>query len=233
MRMRLGILLPVLVSPLFLLSCSNSQSPVVTYTDSSTVRNAVAGMESATVWSREIEGNRLSASIDRNPLVDSGIQLEPAVLNVIPPSDGPVYPSLDGFGELDVSSLDAAASAVADSFCSALAAWDTGKIAGLIADDCKFTSVFFLSDLESGWKVHFGTEFPVVRDISGENPPVSQVFSSWIKGKPEPGNGILRIPARLYGKDGHADVSLYLDCGNEYKICRIAIDGWENLYGEK
>ncbi len=231
--MRLGILLPVLVSPLFLLSCSNSQSPVVTYTDSSTVRNAVSEMESGTVWSREIEGNRLSASIDRNPLVDAGIQLEPTVLNVVSPSDRPVYPSLDGFGDLDVSSLDAAASAVTDSFCSAIASWDTGKIAGLVAADCMFTSVFFLSDLESGWKLHFGTEFPAARGISGENPPVSRIFGSWIKGKPDPGNGILRIPVRLFGKDGYADVSLYLDCVNEYKICRIAIDGWENLYGEK
>lgn len=183
-------------------------------------------------WTDPIEKDRLTQNISTTQTIADTIKLTPVIFlcSNYAKTIEPVYPNLDGFGNLDISDLPDEIKLSVTSFSENLctgSANDELMMAGSV-----YELALFESDLKNEWKNVFLEEFPSPpedknskegesKDKSekeGEGRETSEpaepekpkyVFDSYIIGNGFEQNSLYELPVRFKCTRGFVDVMLY------------------------
>ena len=205
-------------------SCSNSQESKLIYTESNTIKQSVKAKEQEITWTNEIEGERLTKTINRGAMnLGSEVQYTKELYKINQNNNKTVYPSLESFGSLDTRDLRLSAKEKINNFCTALASEKQSGADAFFSKKYIFNYVFFINDLEAGWKKNFNT------DISNETYP----FTKWIYGEPFNGADIMQIPVRFYADCGTIDMTVFLNSSGNNEFYQITIDRWQKHDGAR
>lgn len=233
-RMIFAFLISVMI---FFSSCSQNQSSDIVYLNEDTLKTFTEEKENSVQWTRELESARLLRDISKHQAVSDSVKLSPLVMCVtdIQYFEKDIYPFLPGFGSLDISSVSNELRSFLDDFCKSVSLWlfDESKVEPYAV----FSFALFKFDLETKWKLEFGSEFPLensngektdsseTTSETKENSSETQVFSNWIYGEPFFDEDNIQIPVRFYCEKGSVDVVLYSSKEN-FKISQIQIQKW-------
>ncbi len=215
---------------LFLLAAcgNNSVSSVGT---PKTLRKQAESLSDSTPWTEELDGGLLSRNIRNMDGIHPSVRLtlDSMILrdrNFLPKN---IYPELDGFSSLDVSSIPVKVKYNLDLFCKALLNGDSAL--PYIKKDCAFQlSLLYadLKDLNAGLNLFDRAE----NDI----PEIK--FSSYLAGKPFIENSMVQLPVRFFtSREKFVDLSLYFspDEKADWKIDEVKITktgSGKNIYGK-
>jgi len=100
---------------------------------------------------------RLQTIAEKNGILSS-VKLEAESMIASLAQSAELYPFVSGLGSLDTSLVSRELQNALDAFISALSRNESADAS--FAPENLFSYVFFLSDLKSGWKTHFGRDFP-------------------------------------------------------------------------
>ena len=202
---------------LFSFSCSNSRDLTEDSSDLYTIKSLVADIENETVWSVELEGERLVRPVKEEvSYIPEGHTLTTENVKLSASLKPPVYPTFKDFGSLDISSLEYKYLESAQAFASYLAEWDQEKLYACFPSNYRFNYIFFADELKKGWKDNFKLSFPE-----------SAVFSRWILGQAAVLDNLIQFPVRFYCNPGYVDVTLYMSPDKEKTLYNIKIERWE------
>ena len=152
----------ILFSSLIIFSCSDSRNIVEEDNSYTTIKSIIGNIESDTVWSVELEKDRLSEKVGIEPeYIPEGSYLTKDNSKILKNYKCAVYPSFSDFGSLDISKAELKYINTADRFCENLSNGEEEKIYSSFNNNYKFNFVFFISALKTGWKEYFGSDFPV------------------------------------------------------------------------
>jgi len=211
---RLLLLFTVFLS-LFILSCSNPQTTVLTQQES-TLRNAVMEKNANTIWTKEIEAEKLSSKMNDFVMLQNKSVVSPQFLESIIDLQGPVYPQIKDLASLDCSSMNKnlfeTINNFAKDFCKGLDSLDQ-----YFYSDYFFNYVFFKKDFSDQYEVKEGEKL-------FDQYYICQAFES---------DDLIQIPIRFYKSKEYVDLSVYLSYHNGYKINQIEIIRWGNLNGKR
>jgi len=169
-------------------------------------------------WTDPIEKDRLTQNISTTQTIADTIKLTPVIFlcSNYAKTIEPVYPNLDGFGNLDISDLPDEIKLSVTSFSENLctgSANDELMMAGSV-----YELALFESDLKNEWKNVFLEEFPSPPEEksagdkspeSGEEEKPKYVFDSYIIGNGFEQNSLYELPVRFKCTRGFVDVMLY------------------------
>ena len=215
------VTLGVLVAVFFAASCSDNQLLIVS-DSGETLRAKTAAKDADTLWTREIEKERLTQTItEKNGILSSvKLEVESVIASLAQPAE--LYPFVSGLGSLDTSLVSRELQNALDAFISALSRNESADAS--FASENLFSYVFFLSDLKSGWKAHFGFDFPDAK---------TPLFTSSLCGAPFIDEAGAEVPVRFGFSGGFIDVLLYFEKdGETYTISNIEIRKWERFDGK-
>ena len=206
-------------------ACSNSQESKLVYnTESDTIKQAVKDKELVITWTQELEEKRLSETINRSSIeLGNDVPYNPEVFKIDVNRQTPVFPSLGEFGSLDTRNISAQVKDKLNKFCEAFASEKHEGADNYFNRKYIFNYVFFVQDLEEGWKKAFNS------DYTKEKEP----FSKWIYGEPFIGSEIMQIPVRFYTTCGIIDVTMLLNSNGSNEIYQITIDRWQKYDGTR
>ena len=211
----------VLVAVFFIASCSDNQAVIASDTGE-TLRAKAAVKDEDALWTREVEKERLMRTIETNEALSSSVKLSPESLIASLSSSEAVYPCIQGFASLDTTLISSELQTALDAFVSALSRNESADES--FAPENLFSYVFFLSDLKSGWKAHFDSDFPAAQ---------TPLFVSSIYGSPFIDDEGAEVPVRFGFSGGFIDVLLYFEKdGETYTISNIEIRKWERVNGK-
>lgn len=128
------------------------------------------------LWTRELEGVRLSKRYDNAPSVKKGVPLTPEVMSVVGVLSEPVYPTLPGFGSLNDSAISGELRGFLLECVDALSEWDLGALK--INKDKLFSLVLFKNDVEKKFS--------------------EPHFDNYLLGEPFFGAATIQVPIRLF-----------------------------------
>ncbi|MBP3709847.1 MAG: hypothetical protein J6I73_05530 [Treponema sp.] len=211
------------VFSLLLASCADSKSFILVDT-SETLRSQSDARDADTLWTRELEAMRLFQNIEERESIEKSIPLTPFTVIAAASNYDAVYPFLSGFGSLDTSLISQELRAVLDTFVQAI-------LSGQSADRCMargslYSYVFFMNDMQAGWKQFFGSDMP---EYSESHP----LFSTVLYGAPFIDEQGAVIPVRLGFSRGSIDVLLCFENAEDgYKINQIEIQKWSRAHGK-
>ena len=206
----------VLVAVFFAASCSDNQA-VIASDPGETLRAKTAAKEADALWTREIEKERLVQTIAESGAVSSSIKLSPEAMIASLSLSEAAYPYIQGFASLDTSLMSSELQSALESFVTTLFRNESADAS--FAPENLFSYVFFLSDLKSGWKAHFGTDFPDAQ---------TPLFTSSLYGSPFIEEAGAEVPVRFRSSGGFIDALLYFEKDEEvYTINNIEIRKWE------
>ena len=198
-----------------LISCSNPQSSVLT-SQEDTLRNALEDKANKTVWTNEIEPERLTSKLNQNISVSTRDYVTPQMLNTIKELQNPVYPEIKGFASLDCSAMSESVLSLMNDFCTKLCK-STDELKDYFSKEYFFNYVFFKADIE-----------PVIKDFKTEE----LIFDRYVICKAFENENLTQIPVRFYNNKDYVDLSIYLNYHNGYKITQIEVIRWGKTYGE-
>ena len=200
---------------IFLASCSNPQGSVLTSQDS-TLRSAVQDKNSNTIWTKEIEPDRLKIKLNSQFEVQNKEMVTPQLLNSINELQPAVYPELKNFASLDCSQMNTFLSDTVKEFCDSLCK-GTENLSTYFDSSYFYNCVFFTNDLNN------------LLDLK-EKP--EKLFDRYLICKGFEGENLTQVPVRFYKEKETLDLSIYLTYHGGYKVIQIEILGWGKLYGE-
>ena len=205
----------------FAASCSDNQAVFVS-DPGETLRAKAAVKDADTLWTREIEKERLTQTIAEKNGILSSVKLEAESMIASLDQPAELYPFVSGLGSLDTSLVSRELQNALDAFISALSRNESADAS--FAPENLFSYVFFLSDLKSGWKTHFGRDFPDAQ---------TPLFNSSLCASPFIDDAGAEVPVRFAFSGGSVDVLLYFEKdGETYKINNIEIRKWERFDGK-
>lgn len=211
------IFISAVIISLLSFSCSNSRDVAEDSSDLYTIKSLVSDIENETVWSLELEGDRLTRPVKEEvSYIPEGHTLTTENVKLSASFKPPVYPSFRDFGSLDISSLEYKYLESAGTFSSYLAEWNQEKIYACFPSNYRFNYIFFADELKKGWKDNFKTAFPD-----------SDVFNRWILGQPALLDNLIQFPVRFYCNSGYVDVTLYMSPDKDKTLYNIKIERWE------
>lgn len=215
------VTLGVLVAVFFAASCSDNQLLIVS-DSGETLRAKTAAKDADTLWTREIEKERLVQTIAASEAVSPSIKLSPETMIASLAASEAVYPYIQDFASLDTSLMSPDLQKALDAFVAALSRNESADAS--FASENLFSYVFFLSDLKSGWKAHFGFDFPDAK---------TPLFTSSLCGAPFIDEAGAEVPVRFGFSGGFIDALLYFEKdGETYTINNIEIRKWERVNGK-
>ena len=216
-----------------LFSCKNTSETKLVYTESDTIKKSVKEKSQEITWTQELEAERLSQKITR-----SAMELGPDVpytkeIFKITKNQSPVYPDLADFGSLDTRNLRPSVKEKLNNFCTSLASVNHSGEDTHFSRKYLFNYVFFINDLETGWKNNFDKEYPKEKSENEkseeEKSEGTNIFTKWTFGEPFIGSEIMQIPVRFYATCGIIDVTVYLNSNGNNEIYQITIDRWKKV----
>lgn len=200
---------------LCLISCSNTQTIVLT-SQEDTLRNELQIKSGKTIWSNEIEPDRLSSTLNKNISTSSRDIITPQMISTIKELQPAVYPEIKGFASLDCSAMNKALLSTLNDFCEQLCK-GTDNLAPFFLDQYFFNYVFFKNDIE-----------PIVEQLKKDE----ILFERYIICKAFENADIIQVPLRFYNNKDYIDLSVYLTYHNGYKVTQIEVIRWGKTYGE-
>lgn len=233
----------ILISAL-LIGCSNQAESKLTYTNTETVKDVVKERELDIRWTKEIEGSRLNENISSSNLMAANVDFLPSTIKIIKNYNEPVYPSIESFGNLDVSNLSEQLETDISDFCKALADNIYAGPEKYFKENYIFNLVFFKKDLMEKWPVFFEEDFPVKPDDfkkeqddsnkEQETVDPDPIFTKWYLGQPFIGETITEVPVRFFSKNGKIDVTIFISTqGGNNSIYQVTINRWEKSDGRE
>lgn len=199
----------------FLASCSNPQGSVLTSQDK-TLRNAVMEKNSKTVWTKEVEPDRLKAKINSPVQVQNKEYISPQMFSSIKQLQPAVYPEIKDFASLDVSGMNKSILQTVTELCDSLCK-GTENLGNFFDSEYFYNCVFFTKDLN---------------DLLQPDEKSEKLFDRYLVCKGFEGEEIIQVPVRFYKDKETLDLSVYLTYHGGYKVIQIEILGWGKQYGE-
>ncbi len=196
-------------------SCSTPQNSVLT-SQEDTLRAALKDKSNKTIWTKEIEPERLTAKLNSDIKVANRDMISPQMLSSIKYLQPPVYPEIKGYASLDYSGINESLLKELNDFSEALCK-STENLESFFEPDYFFNYVFFKADLEEIEKSLKKDEIFFDRYL------ICKTFES---------EDIIQVPMRFYNKKDFVDLSVYLTYHNGYKITQIEVIRWGKTYGE-
>ncbi len=222
---------------LFFFSCSNNAAESTDASDLQTIKSLVSKIEDDTVWSVELEKERLSQNLSSDSENLSGsLVLNKDNSRILKAYREAVYPSFSDFGSLNISSMDYKNLTSAEEICSSLCNLDEDKLFSYFSSNFRYNYIFFAQELKEGWKKNFGKAFPELKLSETEETSeasetevkkVIKLFDRYIIGEAFFGDNLIQIPARFYCNMGFLDVTLYMNSSQEKSVYNIKIVRWE------
>ena len=200
---------------IFLASCSNPQGIILT-SQEETLRNELKIKAEQTVWTNEIEPERLTSQINNKAKATDRAYISPQMLNSIKELQPAVYPEIKGFASLDCSAMNKSMLATMNNFCTELCK-GTENLQSYFYSDYFFNYVFFKNDFES-----------IVEQLKRDD----VLFDRYVICKAFESQDLTQIPVRFYNNKDYVDLSVYLTYYNGYKITQIEVIRWGKTYGE-
>ena len=206
--MKKVFLVLILASALLASACSSREDSV--QESSQTLRSEAMLLSSSTEWTSQIDASVLTGKIQGIKGGSPSVPQTTLTVNAVLESQPPVYPSLPGFYELDLSGMEADARTVLESFCKALV---SGKDAESFMESKNLYSLaIFRYDL----RMELGKNFSL---------------QSYVAGKPASTKDVYECPVRFFVKgNSYFDAVVYVHkAGEEWKVAQIA---FRNSYQE-
>ena len=213
--MKKAFLYAALIFVFFLVSCSNAQINVLT-SQEDTLRSALNDKSNKTIWTKEIEADRLSVKLNSNISVINKNIVSPQMLGSIKDLQGPVYPEIKNFANLDCTSMNKTLLSTMDDFCKQISK-STDNLESFFVSEYFFNYVFFKTDFE---------------EILSNFKKGDENFDHYVICKAFESQDLTQVPVRLYNKNNFVDLSVYLTYHNGYKITQIEVIRWGKIYGE-
>lgn len=221
-------------------SCSKNNSTFQSTT--TTLKQTINDIKNETVWSEEIEKDRLTQDISQAENISPSVNLSPAVYNNsknIKELNG-VYPYLEGFSYLDNSTLLPELKEIAETFCKNLS---EGKDSSSLFEENNNWEFFVLAeDLKSYLKEKFNFDYidelsiNKEKEIADSNKNTEENkdtekkieiknFSKYIFGKNYDTETQSEMPVRFFLQDNnYFDLILYFTKTNEnWKINQVQL----------
>ena len=204
-------------------SCKNTTESKLVYTDADTIKKNVKEREQGITWTQEIEPERLTEYVPRSSVM-FGIEVPYTIdlYKITKSMQAAVYPDLEEFGSLNTNNLHPAIKEKINNFCNALSSEKHSGAENFFSRKYIFNYVFFIKDLEEGWKDNFGLSYP---KLSEEE----KAFNKWTLGEPFIGSEIIQIPVRFYATCGIIDVTLFLNSSGNNELYQITINRWKKV----
>ncbi len=184
-----------------------------------------------TVWTQQLEKDRLLQDVSFINTVDKNIKLTPQVFinSSYSTTLKPLYPVIEGFGSTDLYEMIPPISSTVDSFCQNLI--NDVNSDSLMDSDSVWEYALFYSDFKRLMKDCFGT------DLLTETKDDKKInfFKSYLIGSPEVTNQFFEVPVRISaGKKGYTDIVIYFYQEKDlWKINQLAIKKMERNDGNK
>ena len=213
--MKKAFLYAALIFVFFLVSCTNAQINVLT-SQEDTLRSALNDKSNKTIWTKEIEADRLSVKLNSNISVINKDIVSPQMLGSIKDLQGPVYPEIKNFANLDCTSMNKTLLSTMDDFCKQISK-STENLESFFVSEYFFNYVFFKTDFE---------------EILSNFKKGDENFDHYVICKAFESQDLTQVPVRLYNKNNFVDLSVYLTYHNGYKITQIEVIRWGKIYGE-
>ena len=213
--MKKAFLYAALIFVFFLVSCSNAQINVLT-SQEDTLRSALNDKSNKTIWTKEIEADRLSVKLNSNISVINKDIVSPQMLGSIKDLQGPVYPEIKNFANLDCTSMNKTLLSTMDDFCKQISK-STDNLESFFVSEYFFNYVFFKTDFE---------------EILSNFKKGDENFDHYVICKAFESQDLTQVPVRLYNRNNFVDLSVYLTYHNGYKITEIEVIRWGKIYGE-
>ena len=204
-------------------SCKNTSETKLVYNDNDTIKQAVKEKEQGITWTQELEKDRLSQTINRNQ-IELGLEVpySKEIYKISKTNQNPVYPEFSDFGSLDTRNIRPSLKEKMNNFCSSLSAENHSGADSYFNRKYIFNYVFFIKDLEEGWKINFNQEYPEKIDEDG-------LFTKWTFGEPFIGSEIMQIPVRFYTTCGIIDITVFLNSSGNNEFYQITINRWKKV----
>lgn len=219
-------------------SCKSKKSA---FDNKGTIRSLSEQKFRETVWTDQIEKDRLTKDITIINTIDSSVRLTPQAFISSEFSQGMevIYPSIENFGSLNVSNLDNSIKKITMEFCKNISSYKNCD--ELLEKQDFYEYALFIRDLKENWSQYFFVNFPEpeydeveVKDSENqekEKKLKKKLFDSFIIGEPFESNSFYEVPVRFFRKGtGSVDVLLFFYFNeNQWKLNQFRL---RNFYKE-
>lgn len=222
-----------------LFSCSSSTEENYVDPDIVTLRYTADGLYKSTVWTEEVEPDRLTSNVSAVKGISSRVTLSPLVVLACKTSDSEsIFPSLDGFGSLDTTLISSPLREMLTSFSDSIS--KNKDADSFMVQDCVYSLALFYRDFNRIFSDCFELEKklqenPESKSVSEQ--PEKEVekvplFDSFVFGQPFLDGLYYEVPVKFFSKK--ASLTLCVFCVEKsgiWKIDQIQIADWEILDG--
>ena len=220
------VLILFISTTLLFMSCSHKKVHISSDLNTNTIKDVFIQKNNEIIWVDELEPEKLSEkfSFDEK-LIAKEVERSPLMVITENISDNKVYPSLDGFTNLDISSMNSSLKKTINDFCESFQHKNIfTNVSKFFNSKFSFNAVLFTEDFKLSYEKNVG-KFPYKADSNDEN---INLFNSYLLGKPEISLDFYEIPVRFYCQTKFVDLTLKIKDSVPYEIYDINIIGWEN-----
>lgn len=234
-----------LLYSLFFISCSNSTQENTVDEESQTLRYTAKTLYDSTIWTEELEFNRLTSDISAVPKVSSRINLSPLVLLAAGTSDSDrIFPNLGSFGSLDTTLISKPLREMLSSFSDAVSKKKPAD--SFMAKDSIFSLALFYADFNRIFAECFELnkkEEPAAEKTDSESAAESDseekksteekieeksYFNSFVFGQPFLDGVCYEVPVKFFSEKATLTLSVFcVENSGSWKIDQIQIADWE------
>lgn len=233
------------VFPALFFSCAASDSDSALADETPTLRYTATSLYEATVWTEEVELDRLTADISAVEGISSKLKLSPLIVLAGKVSDSDkVLPELKDFGSLDTSLISSSLREMLFSFCDAVAKYKDAD--SFFSKDCLYSLALFYADfnrifgdcfelnkveeIKNDTKSESKKEAENKQESDSEKNSVEEksYFSSFVLGQPFLDGIYYEVPVKFFSKKACLTLSVFCaEVSGSWKIDQIQICDWE------
>ena len=224
-----------------LLSCSNGSQGAGVLDESTTLRSTAESLYTSTLWTEELEVDRLTAKVNAVSGISEKLNLTPLVVSARVSSDAEkIFPSLENFGSLDTTLISSPLRDMLSSFCEAVSTYEDAD--RFMLKESLYTLSLFYSDFERIFSTCFDFSEPQASEQtpeageSSDEAPVTEkkrFFDSFVLGQPFLDGRYYEVPVKFFSKEATMTLSVYcFEESGSWKIDQIQIADWEIFDGK-
>lgn len=243
---------------LSLVSCSNADQSSVLVDETPTLRYTATSLRESTIWTEEVEVDRLTSNISAVPGISSHINLSPLIVLACDASySSKIFPVLSGFGSLDTSLIPSALREMLVSFSDSIA---KGKDAdSFMSKESLYSLSLFYIDFNKIFNDCFEldkkkedaekaaetkksekAELSEASENSKEGTEAEELaektiyFGSYIFGQPFLDGVCYEVPVKFFGEKASMTLCVFcVENSGSWKVDQIQLTDWEIMDGKK
>lgn len=216
------------------LSCSNSAQDLVIEEDIPTLRYTADSLYNSTVWTEELEIDRLTSKVSSVAGVSSKLNLTPLILLAQKPSAfTPVFPVLDSFGSLDTTLISKSLREMLSSFAESVSV--NSDADSFMSKDCLYSLSLFYSDFTRIFSGCFDFSDQAVSSAESDETQFTKkhFFTSFVLGQPFVDGVSYEVPLKFFCDKATMTLSVFcVEQSGSWKIEQIQICDWEIINGK-